>query len=352
MGLVAEWMVRTALERDWRVTLVASIVPQDVALECLVRRIPYPRRLPSVPQHLLWCARVALALEGLGGDLVHVHSPVLLRRADLMTCHYLARPASALGLQQGRAGVPGQLRRVQEAANSAIDDRLYRHRGSRACLSFVSEFLASQFRLHYGEPNGGWILPPPAPGWYPPDAGERRAAREHWGVRPGRLVVGYLGGDDPRKGPDRVLALLEEPDLEVLIGGPGSERLHWNGGRGLGFLDADKLLAACDVLVAPSVFDSAPLAVLQGIARGIPVVVTPTLGWADAIARHRSGVVWSDGAPLAEAVRKASAVPAEACRACAEEFSEERLRGRLIEVYEQVAARRAGYPYLASGAGG
>jgi glycosyltransferase involved in cell wall biosynthesis len=135
--------------------------------------------------------------------------------------------------------------------------------------------------------------------------------------------------------------------ITLLVGGPGAQRLRWPATTNVGFVDLDAFLPACDVIVAPALFDAAPTAVTHALARGVPVVVGPASGWAAPITRAGAGVVWDGRIPLAQAVHEAARVPAGACRAITETYSATSQGTRLLEVYERVLAARRGF----SGAG-
>jgi glycosyltransferase involved in cell wall biosynthesis len=341
MGLVAERLARAVLEMDWTLTVVGTHVPAWLWERSNVRVVSDAVRLPALPRHVAWCARASSALRTVSADVVHVHSPLLARWADLLTSHYMAQPAFLRGVREHRGGAEGVLRRAQDAVERRLDHFAYRHLPASTHMSFVSEFLRDEFRRTYGEPLGGWILAPPAPPWRPVTAEQRAAARRRWDVRGGDLVVGYIGGDNPRKGLAAVRPLASAPGITLLAAGPGSERLDWPGARRLGFVDPDDFHEASDVVVAPSVFDSAPVAVLHALARGVPVVVSPTTGWAPAVARHGGGAVWDGDRELAETAGEAAASPAEACRAVVEEFSGLALEERAREAYSHVLAAKA-----------
>ena len=344
MGLVLERHARCVLDLDWRLTLVGTRVPDWLQERCTVLRVADSTRLPAVARHAAWCVRAARVIRGIPADVVHVHSPLLARHADLVTSHYLAHPAFLRGVRQHRGGTEGVVRRALDAAERRLDDLAYRRLPQETYMSFVSEFLRDEFRRHYGEPRGGWILAPPAPAWRPVTSAERAAAQARWNAANGAVVVGYIGGDNPRKGLPAVRRLASAPGITLLAAGPGSERLDWPGARTLGFVDPDELHAACDVVVAPSVFDSAPVAVLQALARGVPVVVSQTTGWAAAVERHGAGAVWDGRGELADAVQAARAAPARACRAAAEEFSEHALAERIHNVYTHLLDAKANRP--------
>lgn len=338
MGLVLGAHARFILETGWRLRIVGDNVPDDLRAGAdIVVPVRNPAGLPKLPEHVAWCRRVRAALRDVRAEIVHVHSPWLAPHGHLLTSHFVSQAAFAHDIREPVTGVEGVLRQAQSWAKRRTDDGLYRRLRSSTYLSFVSEFLRDEFRRHYGEPRGGWIFRPPAPRWNPPDAAERTRARAALAVPEGRLSIGYLGGVDPRKGFEHVLALQPDPGIHVLFAGPGSDRVSVGGRPGVGFVEVGSFLSACDVLAAPSRFDSAPVAVLEALSRGVPVVSTPTCGWAAAIERHGCGVVWSEnGTTLEEACRRAAAAPPERCRALIDEFGARRQREVLIGAYEQI----------------
>jgi glycosyltransferase involved in cell wall biosynthesis len=131
-------------------------------------------------------------------------------------------------------------------------------------------------------------------------------------------------------------SLIGERGIEPLIAGPGSDRIDVGGRPGLGFVDPDDFIEACDVVLGPAAFDSAPVAILTALSRGVPVVVSETSGWARAVERHGAGCVWRLGEDFAAAVRAAAAAPLEACAGLVAEFGEERRRELALEVYRQL----------------
>jgi glycosyltransferase involved in cell wall biosynthesis len=340
MGLVTLRQASWLLDADWTLTLIAENVEPELAAHCRVVRVPAPRRFPSLLEHLGWCGRVAWALRRVDVDMVHVHSPLLARQADLVTSHFMAQPAHARGVRELTTGLEGRLRHAQGEVNRRIDHAAYRHAGDRPFMSFVSEFLRDEYLRHYGPPRGGWILAPPAPPWSPPTAEERASARASFGVPEHALVAGYVGGSDPRKGYFHLESLADVPGVHLLAAGPGSERLRFGDRPGIGFVDVQAFYAACDVVVAPAAFDSAPVAVLQAVARGVPAVVTAFSGWAKALARTGAGVVWDGNSPLAEAIHAAAAGQLDARRRFTDEFSERNQRGALLDAFAAVVATR------------
>jgi glycosyltransferase involved in cell wall biosynthesis len=138
-----------------------------------------------------------------------------------------------------------------------------------------------------------------------------------------------------------VLALASEPDLHVLLAGLGSDRITVGGRPGIGFVDVGPFLSACDVLAAPTLFDPAPVAVLEGLSRSVPVVTTAVSGWARAIGRHACGVVWDRATgTLAHACRVAATASCESCRGFIDALAPDLEREVLIGAYEYIMASK------------
>ncbi len=113
---------------------------------------------------------------------------------------------------------------------------------------------------------------------------------------------------------------------------------------------ADKaaLLHLSDALVLPSYSENFGNAVLEAMAAGLPVAVTPEVGLAGAVREHGAGVV-SPGDPprLAAALRALLADPEGRCAmgrrgaaAAALHFAWEPVAARMEAVYGEILARR------------
>ncbi|MDQ3699322.1 MAG: glycosyltransferase family 4 protein, partial [Chloroflexota bacterium] len=156
--------------------------------------------------------------------------------------------------------------------------------------------------------------------------------------------------------PDLVLAIAGDgplrPELEAraarlgLTGAPGGQ----HGVRFLGrYPRVPELLRCVDALVQPSAFEGLPLAVLEGMAAGLPVVVTDTIGTNETVEDERSGLVVPPNSPTALAgaivrlVRErglAQRLGAAARRRAQRYFSATMMAGQTQAIYERVLACR------------
>jgi glycosyltransferase involved in cell wall biosynthesis len=193
-----------------------------------------------------------------------------------------------------------------------------------------------------------------------PDAEAVAAARRAMDGGSGWPVVLAVSRLDPQqKGLVHLLgAAARVPNAIVAIAGEGPERpalearaLSLGVGdrvRLLGFRrDVPALLAACDVVALPSLFEGLPLALLEGMAAGKPVVATAIGGTDEAVVDGVTGLLVPprDAEALAAALRRVLGDPplaqrlgdAGRARAVAE-FSIERMIERVMGVYDAVLA--------------
>jgi len=94
------------------------------------------------------------------------------------------------------------------------------------------------------------------------------------------------------------------------------DRMHFLGWRD----DVPEVIAAADIVVLPSWSEGLPLAVLEAMACGKPVVATPVGGVARAVVEGKTGLLVPPGKPgrLAAAISRLLQDPVEAARMGAE----------------------------------
>lgn len=191
----------------------------------------------------------------------------------------------------------------------------------------------------------------------------RRRVRAELGLADRQPVVGTVGRVVPPKGYEHLLAALGTlrarfPSVRWLLVGDGpdlpgllaaAERAGMRDALlAVGFRsDITDLLAAMDVFVMSSLREGLPVALLEAMASGRPIVVTDVGGMPDAIAHGRNGLVVppADPAALAGAIGGLLADPgvaaqlAAAARATAEErYSIASVARRIEDVYRQCLA--------------
>lgn len=149
-------------------------------------------------------------------------------------------------------------------------------------------------------------------------AGARAAARAALGVPPELALIVAVGNLYPVKDhATLVRALADLPAARVAIAGRGEQeqplralaaelgvagRLHLLGLRD----DVETVFAAGDVFVHPSLSEGLPLAVLEAMAHGLPVVASRVGGIPEAVVEGKTGFLVPSGRPaeLAAAIAR------------------------------------------------
>ena len=261
----------------------------------------------------------------------------LIRDGRYDVVHTHAAKAGFLGRRAARrAGVPVVLHTPHCFPFELVDSslvglyRLLERRAARWATRIVlvaesQREVALQARLCPEEKlavvENGVRLPDEEP------AALRRRYREELGIADDALAVGFVGRVTPQKDVQTFLAAVDGlltslPDLAVcLVGGasdlaylrslrppitPEARAVLTSGGASAGPVfwspampvrvlgqrpDADRLVAAFDVVVLPSRYEGLPYSLLEAMACGVPVVASDVTGNRDAIEDGVTGLL-------------------------------------------------------------
>ena len=177
-------------------------------------------------------------------------------------------------------------------------------------------------------------------------------------------VVGFLGTGYGRKGLDRLLEafpafLGKRPDAHLIVAGRDANPGHFEGlarrhgiegsVHFLGSTDSpEHVLAACDLYVLPTRYDTFALTILEALACGVPVITTTGAGGSEVVDSGVHGRVVDEGADAGE-LGEAMAEWADqerieaarlACRARAEQHPKERTARETAHVLEGLTLSR------------
>jgi glycosyltransferase involved in cell wall biosynthesis len=246
-----------------------------------------------------------------------------LRRARPAVFH--AHLSSAMGgkyalLAARIAGVPIVLATVHLYVNVGPGRRLsLSHRVATACVAryiAVSHSIAQSLRRRFGVPAAKLQVIhngiPRRPMRRPP-----RDLRAALGAAPGQPIVLSVGRLDRQKGQRFLLeaAALYPGPLYVFAGdGPEHHELQGRARelgvqdrvRFLGFrTDVADLISVCDLFALPSLYEGLPLALLEALAGGKPVVASAIGGVEEVITHADTGLLVpsGDSRALADAIR-------------------------------------------------
>ena len=194
-------------------------------------------------------------------------------------------------------------------------------------------------------------------------AGARTEMRAALGLEPDEVVIGTIANYREQKDYPTLLAAAADvigrglPVRFVAVGqGPLHDEIHArHDALGLGdrFLllghrpDAVHVLAACDVFCLSSKWEGLPVALMEALVLGLPVVATAVGGIMEAVANEREALLVRPGSPreladaLARVVADASlrASLARAARERGASFDITRATRRIEALYLEIAAR-------------
>lgn len=316
-----------------------------------LRRLGIPvLRRPEITNRLQWFRALSWLrfLSRRRRALLHVHHVYSSADRYLVPLAHLARMRAVVVTEH-----------IGAHPHSSGQRWLKRWELSRADVPVaVSRTVARVLSVDYGlAPELIEIVPNGVPVPPPMTAAERAAVRAGWGVPEGARVWLTVGRLEEQKGVDvllRAWAALPAPRPCLVIVGDGSRRTALEAqARALGLAadtrfvgaaaEARGLYRAADGFVLASRFEGMPLALLESMAAGLPVVATAVDGVVEAADADTARLVPPlDPQALAAAVASLEADPAlarslgeRAAARAAERFGE----ARMVSAYEAVYER-------------
>ena len=352
----------STIERGGPLTHLRQLVPRvaglgfDVEVICWSEELAESFRRLEVPAQALEVAhkydlRGAGALLPLveGADVVHTHDRRAglfgrvagrLRRARVV--HTLHGMPEEIAARIGRPGAPDP----PGVSRGRIAWLVHGYLRIESALTRLGHVVApsramADFMVSHGFPERLVHVIP-----YGMELGESRARAEHDG-----LVAGVAANLEYWKGIDVLLeaARLVQGPLRLEIYGVGSEQAELE--RQAEGLDAhfngfvQDPLARVDVLVQPSRADNLPLAILEAMAAGLPVIGTRVGGIPELVVDGETGLLVEPERPeeLAAALDSLAAAPerrAELGRRgrerVQEHFSADDVARRTVALYEEL----------------
>lgn len=341
--------VRAAYLLPWKDALVGSLEAHGVPVACFGVRDE---------RDLRWLVRLRADLVRDPVDVVHVHSPYVaaMTRLVVRTLPRRTRPVVVTTEHNAwsRFKAPTRLANAWtarlDAATIAVSEE------TRASMSEAMR-ARTEVLVHGIDVEAVRA-----------ERGARDAARAELDTRAGAVLVGTVANYHPKKDwPNllhaaRLVADQVEPDAVrfVAVGqGPlqaDVEELH----RTLGLdgvvtltghrPDAVRLMAGCDIFVLASQWEGLPVAIMEALALGLPIVATAVGGVAETFTDGVDArlVPPRDAAALAKAIVEVASDAelrgrlATASSGRAREFSATRTEARVEAIYRSVieAARR------------
>ena len=236
-------------------------------------------------------------------DLVHSHHWTL--NADIYSAH----------------GVPhaGWVRNVRKKPPSLYDraviatERKLIRDGGRSFFLPVSTLAMDAFRQEYEMLPGQWRVVHPGvevARFAKPDRVEcRNEIRQLYGIGDSDILLLFVGMNFEVKGLDTIITALAKArhlkpsaNIRLLVVGRGDEAKYGKLAQSLGIADAvtfagtqvkglERYYRAADAFVLFSRYDTFGMVVLEAMAAGLPVIVSPNVGAKDLVEEGRNGYI-------------------------------------------------------------
>jgi len=337
----ARFDIECAYVLPWKDHLVGELEASGVRTRCVSERRRDPR----------WPHRLARLVRDGQYDVVHVHSPLpgSVARLAAKSMRGAARPG-VVSTEHNRWETHRLPTRLLNRATSRWDDADFAVT-DEVRLSMQGRAGRRAVTLRHGIDLDGAAA----------HLADRADVRAELGIGPEEFVIGTVANFRPQKdypnllGASRLLADRNVPVRVVAVGQGPQEReiraLHSELGLGervilTGFRsDAVRVMAACDAFTMASAWEGLPVAVMEALAIGLPIITTDVGGMAEEFTDGVDAILVpaSDAEALAAAwevvatdvgVRERLA---DASRGRAPEFGVERTVVEIERTYEQVA---------------
>jgi UDP-glucose:(heptosyl)LPS alpha-1,3-glucosyltransferase len=259
----------------------------------------------------------AASIRGSSFDLtISVDSAA--READIVISHFCQAVFSQRfgGIRGGANPVRRAYQSVAEQVMARHERHLYTSPRLRGVIA-VSEGLKRELVAHYGIPESKIRVIPNGVDrlvFHPPaNPSEKALLRRTLGLPERSFLAVFLGGDWGRKGlADVIRAMSGLPDMELVVVGRGNaeafgkvareagaeSRVHFAGVQ----RQPERYLAAADVFVVPSRYETFSMSGIEAAASGLPLIVVRTNGLEDFVEHGVNGFFVE---PAAESVRDA-----------------------------------------------
>jgi len=343
---------RLALNNNFEIHVFANrwVAKSDRIKFHKVPLIPFPRFLG--PLFFAWF--VQWKISRMNFHLVHTHHWIF--HADIYSAH----------------GVPhaGWVRNVRKRSPSLYDraviyiERRLMKKGNSSVFLPVSSVAMDAFLHEYGTLPGQWQIVHPGvevARFSSPDRDACRAEiRARYGIGADDLLLLFVGMNFEVKGLDAIITALArartarpEANIRLLVVGRGNESKYLKQAQSLGIAEAvifagtqvdglERYYRAADIFIMLSKFDTFGMVVLEAMAAGLPVIISPNVGAKDLVEEGVSGFVLpssQDADAAAERItRLTDATQRTAMGAAAQKEADkhtwEQLAQKIAEIYE------------------
>lgn len=358
LGDRASFLYEVAYLLPWKRDLVGELERADIPVHCLEGGREW---------ELGWARRLRRLLKERRVDVLHVHSPYVAGIARLVVRSMPRRSRPALVYTEHLPWFGHRsLTRLLNAATYPLDD------AHVAVSDAVRDSIPAPLRKKVSVVLHGIPLET-----FTSNSFSRGDIRMELGIRDDEVLLGTVAHYRPQKGyPDlldaaRLVLDAGVPARFVAVGdGPLEDEIrarHSSLGLGDRFLllgrrhDVMRILSGCDLFVLPSLYEGLPVAVMEALALGLPIIATTVSSIEQAVTHDREGVLVPPSSPekLAAAIIALAGDPdrrarmAESARARGGEFDIGRTLHTIEALYiDTVRGDGSGASARARGRGG
>ncbi|MDF1577565.1 MAG: glycosyltransferase family 4 protein [Desulfobulbales bacterium] len=294
-------------DRGHEIHLFCREFDQELTDGMVIHRLPVRWRFSSALSCLAFARDCAKQLPAAGRfDIIHSHERAYCQ--DVLTIH-------TFSFKGGLRNYPF-FRRLDQtwlSYRSWLYLLLERKQMATPQLVAVSEAIRQDGIRFYGRHGGVTVIEPGVDlDQFNPVriTAERTVIRQRFGIDDDELLILFVGSEFKRKGLDRLIPAIA-PGMRLLVLGRGDNLSFFHGlaaGLGMedrvhfaGLIEGDVggYYAAADVVVLPSRSEAFGMTVLEGMAAGLPVLVSRECGVAPLINTGEDGFVFDDSEQLA-----------------------------------------------------
>lgn len=260
-------------------------------------------RFPRFLRPLCFAWLTSRMISRMNFDLVHSHDWIL--KGDIFSVHSVPHAGWVRDVRKKRPS-------LFDRAIIAVEQRTIQAGGSSSFFP-VSSIAIEAFRKEYATLPGHWQAL--APGvdvarFSRPERGVCRAGiREHHGIGASDTLLLFVGMNFEVKGLDTIIAALAkaraarpEANIRLLVVGRGDEGKYRKVAQSLGVANAvtfagtqldglERYYRAADIFIMLSKFDTFGMVVLEAMAAGLPVIVSPNVGAKDLVEEGSNGFI-------------------------------------------------------------
>jgi len=258
-------------------------------------------RFPRFVGPLVFAWFVQWKISRMNFDLVHTHHWIF--HADIFSAHGVPH---AGWIRNVRKSIPS----LYDRAVIAIERKLMKDGGS-SCFLPVSSIAMEAFRREYVTLPGQWQIVHPGVDVARFSSPDREACRTdirtRYGIGADDLLILFVGMNFEVKGLDTIItavakarAVRPKENIRLLVVGRGNESKYRKMAQSLGILEAvifagtqveglERYYRAADIFIMLSKFDTFGMVVLEAMAAGLPVIISPNVGAKDLVEEDING---------------------------------------------------------------